>query len=203
MVRMQLAALACCWAAVLGAAVDAEHVVHVRARGPLRVAEAGAVAGSAGSPFATIHGARDHLRTLRTGGDRRTRYRVVIGAGTYAPLELQAHDSGSPGRPVIYEADSADGPAVISAGVQVPKESFQPWAGHPGIYKADLTSLGLTYGSITAGGDCGGNCTGFAKAGLVFSNLSMVLARWPNVDNTTGKYVSNHAIRFDLALDTF
>lgn len=169
----------------------AEQVIHVSAAGRSTSGAADtATDGSAGSPFPTIEAARNHLRVLRAksdGGQRR--FKVVIGAGTYAPLELQAQDSGSPGRPIVYEADSSRGPVVVSAGIQVPKSAFTPWAGHPGIVKADLSALGVDYGSITAGGDCGGNCTGFAKAGLVFSNLSMVLARWPNVDNVTGKYV--------------
>jgi hypothetical protein len=63
------------------------------------------------------------------------------------------------------------------------------WAGHPGVLKADLASLGvpIDYGTVLAGGDCGGDCSGFAKAGLVFRNVSMVLSRWPNVDNVTGR----------------
>ena len=185
---LQLAALACCccWSRCLATPTSTEeYVVRVKAAHGTDVAAS--PDGSALSPFPTIAGARDHLRALRTGGDGR-RYRVVVGAGTYAPLELQAQDSGSPGRPVIYEADTTEGPAVVSGGVQVPKTAFQPWAGHPGILKADLASLGVHYGSITAGGDCGGNCTGFAKAGLVFGNRSQVLARWPNVDNVAGKY---------------
>ena len=76
----------------------------------------------------------------------------------------------------LRPADRGDGPAIISGGVQVPKSTFTKWVGHPGIVKADLSSLGLNYGSVTAGGGCGGDCTGFAKAGLVFANLSMVLA---------------------------
>ena len=161
---------------------NAEYVVHVKAQLALSETAAAAADGSVSSPFATIEAARDHLRVLRAsggGGGHQGRYRVMIGAGTYSPLELQAQDSGSPGLPVVYEADRAHGAAVVSGGVQVPKSAFEPWAGHPGVVKADLAALGLDYGSITAGGGCGGDCTGFAKAGLVFSNLSMVLARWP------------------------
>ena len=165
---------------------DDEHLVYVSAS----PAQGSAVAdGSAGAPFPTIENARDHLRALRaasTHGDRR--HRVVIRAGTYPPFQLEAQDSGSPGLPIIYEADASRGPVVVSGGIQVPKSAFEEWAGHPGVLKADLSKLGIDYGSITAGGDCGGNCTGFAKAGLVFANRSMVLARWPNIDNVTGKY---------------
>eukprot|EP01043_Picozoa_sp_COSAG02_P016263 COSAG02_NODE_712_length_18122_cov_6.792321_6_plen_228_part_00 len=154
------------------------------------VVAAVAADGSPSAPFPTIEAARDHLRAVRANGALgNRRYRVVISAGTYPPLHLEKQDSGSPGRPIIYEADTSHGPVVVSGGIQVPKSAFQPWQGHPGVLKADLAQLGvIDYGSITAGGDCGGNCTGFAKAGLVFANRSMVLARWPNVDNVTGKY---------------
>jgi len=172
------------------AAHSAEHVVHVQA-----LAEPAAAAlradGSRRSPFPTIEAARDHLRALRSSPGRNgsDRYRVVIGAGTYPPLQLERQDSGTPGHPIIYEADPSDGPAIVSGGLQVPRSAFQPWAGHPGVVKADVSSLGVDYGSVNAGGGCGGNCSGFAKAGLVFANRSMVLARWPNVDAVTGRYV--------------
>jgi hypothetical protein len=141
-----------------------ELVVHVRAASADNAAAERAAAtadGSASSPFPTIHAARDHLRVLRAaGGDGASRYRVVIGSGTYAPLQLAPEDSGSPGRPVIYEADRSDGPAVVSAGTEVPKDAFEPWAGHPGILKANLSSLNLQYGSLRPGGGCYGDCTG-------------------------------------------
>ena len=146
--------------------------------------------GTAARPFHTIHEARDRIRQLRRQGPKEgLSFKVSIGAGTYPPLRLQAQDSGSPGRPVIYEADRTDGPAVVSAGVQVPKDAFQPWPGHHGIVKANLVSLNLDYGSMAPGGGNYGDCTGYAKASLVFSNVSMVLARWPNVDNSSGRYV--------------
>ena len=183
--------------ALCDASID-EHVVYVSAAHAASngsddgaaAARAAAADGSPGAPFPTIEAARDHLRALRGDGaqDGDRRYRVIIGAGTYPPLQLERQDSGSPRSPVVYEADSSRGPVVVSAGIQIAKSAFQPWEGHPGVLKANLSQLGVDYGSITAGGDCGGNCTGFAKAGLVFANLSMVLARWPNVDATTGKY---------------
>ena len=165
-----------------------EYVVHVSQR---RAPGAAAADGSTSAPFPTIHAARDHLRTLRheAGGASQRSYRVVIGAGTYAPLRLEAQDSGSPGRPVVYESDRSHGPAVVSAGVQVPKATFRPYAGHPGVLTADLSSLNVDYGSMAIGGGNYGDCTGYARAALVFSNTSMVLARWPNVNSTSGKYV--------------
>ena len=136
--------------------------------------------GSAARPFRTIHEARDRIRQLRRQGPMEgLSFKVSIGAGTYPPLRLQAQDSGSPGRPVVYEADRTDGPAVVSAGVQVPKDTFQPWPGHHGIVKANLSALNLDYGSMAPGGGNYGDCTGYAKASLVFSNVSKVLARWP------------------------
>jgi hypothetical protein len=139
-----------------------EYLVHVRAH-KLPAEATHTADGSASSPFRTIEAARDHLRILRAavsnnGGARRSR--VIIGSGTYAPLRLEAEDSGSPGRPVIYEADRLGGPVVISAGTQVPQGAFKPWSGHPGILQADLSALDLDYGSIIPAGGCYGDCTG-------------------------------------------
>ena len=144
------------------AAESAEYVVYVEASWS---GTAGLRDGSAAAPFGTIDEARDHLRALRSAsaGAAERRYRIVVGSGTYAPLHLDARDSGSPSAPLIIEANPANaGPAVISGGTQIPKSSFHPWAGHQGIVKADLSSLTppVGYGSLTAGGDCGGDCTG-------------------------------------------
>ena len=196
---LRLAAVASCWNFVAtgtmprGEALRTERVVYVEAQHTAAVAAVRD--GTAVAPFATIDEARDHVRALRSalaGGAGERHYRILVGPGTYAPLHLDARDSGSASAPLVIEANRANrAPAVISGGIQIPKTSFQRWTGgHPGIVKADLSPLGVVdYGSLTAGGDCGGDCSGFAKAGLVFSNVSMVLSRWPNVDNTTGRYV--------------
>ena len=173
---------------------DDEYVLHVRQLPPAALQRAGGgratADGSAARPFSTIHEARDRIRQLRRQGPKEgLSFKISIGAGTYPPLRLQAQDSGSPRRPVVYEADRTDGPAVVSAGVQVPKDAFQPWPGHHGVVKANLSSLNLDYGSMAPGGGNYGDCTGYTKASLVFSNVSMVLARWPNVDNASGRYV--------------
>ena len=49
------------------------------------------------------------------------------------------------------------------------------------MVQADLSALKLDYGEMGLGGSCGGNCSQFTKARLVFANESQVLARWPNV----------------------
>ena len=85
------------------------------------------------------------------------------------------------GAPIVYEAASGDAPARLSGGVYVPPSAFKPWDGHVGMVQADLSGLSLDYGEMGVGGDCGGNCTQFTKARLVFNNESQVLARWPNV----------------------
>ena len=164
MIMMRLAALISLWSAATAAAVVAravaeEHVVvHVQAAwGRDSGAETVLADGSRSSPFLSIEAARDHLRVLRASEPSNRpgrRYRVVVGTGTYSPLQLEPQDSGTAAAPIIYEAGRSGGPTVISGGFQVPKSAFQPWAGHPGIVKADISSLGVDFGSVAAGGSC-------------------------------------------------
>ena len=102
------------------------------------------------------------------------------GPGVYPPLHLEPEDSGSADAPVIYEGRQG---ASLSAGVHVPPSAFKKWDGHPNVVQADLSSLGLTYGEMGAGGDNGGTCTQFTKARLFFENRTQILARWPNVQS--------------------
>jgi hypothetical protein len=49
-----------------------------------------------------------------------------------------------------------DGSAVVSAGVPVPVALFKPWAGHPGVLTADVSSLDLDFGTMGTGGSSHG-----------------------------------------------
>ena len=156
-----------------------EQVLFVQQK-PAPGATAAAAAGSEALPFASIHEARDHIRVLRRRALRLARFRVAIGPGVYPPLHLEPEDSGSADAPVIYEGRQG---ASLSAGVHVPPSAFKKWDGHPNVVQADLSSLGLTYGEMGAGGDNGGTCTQFTKARLFFENRTQILARWPNVQS--------------------
>ena len=145
--------------------------------------------------FSSLHAARDHLRSLRRRqGGLQSAVTVTVGAGVYPPLELLPSDSGTAAFPVTWQAAAHDGSAVISAGAAIPTTLFKPWSGHPGVLRADISSLGLNYGTMGEGGDTTGDCTSFARMGLNFRNASAVLARWPNVlpstdNHTPGRYV--------------
>ena len=105
---LQLVICAALWSATAAAVTEEHVVVHVQARAGTAPAPLLAD-GSRSSPFPSIEAARDHLRALRTSSSRH-RYRVVVGAGTYPPLQLGPQDSGTHGSPVIYEADRSEGP---------------------------------------------------------------------------------------------
>ena len=152
--------------------------------------------------FPTIHAARDYLRKLRktSVGDaavvvRKHGATVTIGPGVYPALELLPEDSGTAEAPVIWQAAAYDGSTVVSGGVHVPASLFKPWASHPHILTANIAGFNLTFGTIKSipfpQGDYG-NCTMFTKMGLNFQNTKALLARWPNVDNETGRYRWQH-----------
>ncbi len=67
-------------------------------------------------PFASLGGARDAIRKLKTSGPLIEPVRVVVGGGFYnlsEPFTLTAQDSGTADCPITYEAS---GDAVFSAG---------------------------------------------------------------------------------------
>ncbi len=73
-------------------------------------------------PLATLTGARDRLRKLRTAGALTAGARVLVREGTYpqeGPVVLEAKDSGKPGAPTIIEAYPGQRP-LISGGRAVP-----------------------------------------------------------------------------------
>lgn len=151
--------------------------------------------------FPSIHAARDYLREARkaTDGDaaalatvvRANGATVTIGPGIYPPLELLPEDSGAADAPVIWKAAANDGSTIISAGVHIPASLFTPWSSHAHILTANIASFNLTFGTIEPvpfPRGCYGNCTMYTKMGLNFQNRKAMLARWPNVDNETGRY---------------
>ena len=117
---------------------------------------------------------------------------VTIGAGIYPALELTPEDSGTADFPVVWQARASDGSTVISGGVHIPTSLFKPWTGHPGrVLTADISSFDLDFGTIVPvpfPQGMYGNCTTYSKLGLNFQNTRAMLARWPNVNSTTGRY---------------
>ena len=141
--------------------------------------------GSAQRPYATLVEARDAVRALRSDVSRPPAagaIRVLVHAGVYSPLSLTAADSGrGPGAATVWEA-AGDGPAVISAGLELPSHLFRPSASHVGAFEADLRAVGLaSYGSISALDTGCGNVIYSNRSAVYFNMQPLTLARYPNV----------------------
>lgn len=147
--------------------------------------------GAKGRPLATLAGARDAIRALRTTGTLpKGGVTVDVAGGTYtlfAPLELTAADSGTANAPIIYRA--AKGQTVRLTGgrtvtgfapVTDPavRARFDP-AVRDKVVQADLKAQGITdYGAMTPRGF--GSPIRAAGIELFFNDRPMPLARWPN-----------------------
>ena len=110
------------------------------------------------------------VRCARARG-RRTSLQSCHRRGDISTLSARGPGFRSADKPIVYEADSSQGPVVVSGGAQVPKSSRR---GKGTLVSSESRSLASTMARLPQAG-CGGNCTGFAKAGLVFANRSMVL----------------------------
>jgi hypothetical protein len=148
-------------------------------------------AGTKGAPFASLEGARDAIRRLKTqGGWPAGGVTVWLRGGLYErarAFELSAADSGTATAPVRYRAWRAECPRILG-GVRVPRLEpvadpavlgRLPAAAHGAVLQADLSALG-------AGGLGQLRSRGFARPQepshleLFFDGKPMTLARWPN-----------------------
>ena len=77
----------------------------------------------------SLEGARDRLRAARLSGAAQARpARIRLRGGSYflqAPLELDARDSGTRDRPVVFEAVPGEQPRLVG-GVALPASAFRP-----------------------------------------------------------------------------
>ncbi len=201
------AAVAFCWLAspVPAAEVGAEMPpVAGRTQLPdwpepavvLHVAPDGAddAAGTAEQPFATLEGARDALRTLKSEGRlAEGGARVVIHGGRYRVTQtftLTAEDSGEASAPLRYEAAENETP-VFTGGIRV--EGFGPVTDEAAlarlpegargkVMQIDLAQFGIgELKPLRLGGFNSG--LGFKThpvMELFFDGKPMTLARWPN-----------------------
>ena len=130
--------------------------------------------------FHSLHAARDAIRRL-SAADKAGGVLVTVESGTYPPLELTAADSGRAGAEIVWEGLPG---AVISAATDIPGSEFKPWSERPGVFTADLRSLGVErYGNLSTEDSGTGNlgCT-HDRVGLYFRREAMVLARYPNIE---------------------
>lgn len=107
----------------------------------LHVAPAGSDAnpGTRERPLATLAGARDAIRTLKSQGRLAAPVRVVVAGGTYQltePIVLSSEDSGTKEEPIVYEAAAGARP-VFSGGVRI--DGWQ--RGRDGVWTARVPEV--------------------------------------------------------------
>ena len=127
--------------------------------------------------YPTVAAARDALRQQRQDGRAGTVEQgdvVELQPGVHAPFALDARDSGTPGARITYRG-SATAPAVVSAGVTVPRmvcKERRASASDP-VVVCDLSSLRLNQSTTL----------GFRALALSFRGSPAILARYPNIGN--------------------
>ncbi len=142
--------------------------------------------GTRANPLASLAGARSAIRTMK----RDAPVTAHFAAGTYfiaRPEEFGAQDSGTPGAPIIYQADPGSvvrltggkditgwkpvaDPAVLA---RLPEES------RGRVQVADLRAAGFTDPGKLQPRGFGTGKPG-AEAELFFNDTPTTLARWPN-----------------------
>ncbi|MCP4642262.1 MAG: hypothetical protein GY851_17590 [bacterium] len=174
------AAVVIAWTGV----ASAQIVFHVSPNGD------DANLGAPEKPFRTLHAARDAIRALKqTDGLPEGGATVLVAPGQYVlsgSLQLEAQDSGEPGKPVAYRAQEP-GVSVLRGGRDVPPSAFEPVkdaaileridaSARAVVREADLKALGITdYGPLDKDALGGG-----PMMELFFNAESMPLACWPN-----------------------
>jgi hypothetical protein len=146
-------------------------------------------AGSREAPLASLAGARDRIRQLRSDGVGGP-VMVAFAPGTYvftAPVSFSKQDSGTAEAPVTYMADPGQ-PVRFTAGRTVtgwqPVADQQvlarlPEAARQAVRVADLKGQGIDdYGTLKVHGFANANPPAIAE--LFFQDQPMTLARWPN-----------------------
>jgi len=154
-------------------------------------------AGRSDGPLATLHAARDAVRSLRRRGElsSQTAAEVRITPGVYhldKSFVLADEDSGSPAAPIVYCA-WGEGQTVLTGGKTVSQfESVRDTdvlarlsgPARRAVLVADLKAEGITdYGQIRSRGF--GRPSSPAGLEVFFRGEPMTLARWPNDEYTT------------------
>jgi len=167
-------------------------------------------AGSKAEPFATLDRARAAVRELKkTGGVTTGGVTVWVHAGTYSlakSFRLTKEDSGTAEAPVVYRAWRGEQVRITGA-VEIPPAAFTavtdpairkriPRGARTKVLAADLKALGVTdFGDPAAAGK---------RPEVFFTDVPMMLARWPNEGFTTvrelvgGKPTTSHGLKGDL-----
>lgn len=149
--------------------------------------------GTKDSPVATLRGARDKVRHLKSITQAsRSSITVLVGEGTYhlnTPLELDETDGGTSEFPVIWRGEAGK-EIRLNGGASLPVEDFKPVTdpdilkripetAAPHVRYVNLTDLGIRdWGSHTKYGHS--NPVTVAPLELFVNDTVMQLARYPN-----------------------
>jgi len=172
-----------------------EEVFHVSAAGnddwSGRLAQANAT--QTDGPLATLEGARDAIRALKSdSGLPAGGVTLQITPGIYqrhTTFELDAQDSGSSEAPIVYRGDRTERPRfmggpLVHGFAQVSDETIRRRldpACVDQILVADLRAQGIEdYGTLLPQGFGRGGSS--AALELYFAGERMQLARWPNAE---------------------
>ncbi|MEK6794434.1 MAG: LamG-like jellyroll fold domain-containing protein [Spirochaetota bacterium] len=150
-------------------------------------------------PFATLDGARDTIRALKTKGQLPAGTLTVdIRRGTYARTEsftLTAADSGTKDAPIVYRAAKGDDVRIIGGTMIAPK-AFTPLTDDALLSRLDASARGqvrvldLKANDVDDTGQFLTRFIGFPSVSeLYFNDKRMTLARWPNNAWTTIKRI--------------
>ncbi|WP_420114586.1 Ig-like domain-containing protein [Pseudactinotalea sp.] len=155
--------------------------------------------GSVDQPFATLEGARDAIRALRSEGDLSGGpVTVYLREGTYPrtqSFELGAEDSGTEDAPITYASYPGE-TARLTGGIELDRAGFAPVTdsavlerivdvdARGTVLQLDLGAAGITdYGDLSRHGYWYANdLSEIPPMELYVDGEGMTLARWPNND---------------------
>lgn len=146
--------------------------------------------GSVKKPFLTPEKARNAIRELKMNGNPADTIVVYFRKGDYVrtkTLDLNPEDSGKPNAPVVWKAYQGERVRFIGGRVI---SGFKPVSevnvlnrlenlARKNVVMTNLSSLGINdFGRFSSRGF--GRPTIPSHGELIFNNLPMTLARWPN-----------------------
>ena|GEM_PF-1869595 len=145
--------------------------------------------GSLAAPFATVAGARDHIRAIRKAEMFPTDgVTVTIHAGTYElsePLAFISEDSGTADAPIIYRAAAGDevrlcAGKMLTGMTRVTNQAVLDRVDETA--RAHLQQIDIKVQGVTDYGEMSGGFGKKGSPGLEFfiADIPMVLARYPN-----------------------
>ncbi|MFD5226210.1 Ig-like domain-containing protein [Microbacterium sp. NPDC058342] len=190
-------------AAMLGSALAAASPATAADGPSLYVAPGGddSATGTIDAPLATLEGARDRIRELKSGSGLADGMTVFLREGEYsrsASFTLGKQDSGTAEHPIVYRSYPGE-TATLTGGRELPRDDFEKVtdtavtdriveaSARDKVLEIDLKELGLTdYGQLSRHGYWLANDVSTTPPmELYIAGQGMTLARWPNADAAT------------------